>query len=164
LPYCDIVIGNETEAESWATATGLPDKELPKIAKALALLPKSNPARPRIVIFTQGSKSTVLVSSAEPDKPKIYTVKPLKDDQIVDTNGAGDAFAGGFLGAFVAGKNIDDCVEAGHKLGAMCVQQVWCPPMQRLLMQTEFFLLEGWTSVPMAEGQNPLNGVHSIRK
>lgn len=124
LPYCDVVIGNETEAEAWATATGLPNKELPAIAKALALLPKANPSRPRIVIFTQGPKSTVLVSSAEPDSPKIYDVKPLGDDKIVDTNGAGDAFAGGFIGALVAGKTLDECVEVGHKLGAMCVQQV----------------------------------------
>jgi adenosine kinase len=63
-----------------------------------------------------------VVSSAEPDSPKIYPVH--KVDTIIDTNGAGDAFAGGFLGAFVAGKSIDESVEAGHKLGAMCVQQV----------------------------------------
>jgi adenosine kinase len=88
----------------------------------LATEPKANPSRPRIVIFTQGADSTILVSSAEPDLPKVYPVN--KVDKIVDTNGAGDAFAGGFLGAFVAGKNIDSCVEAGHRMGAMCVQQV----------------------------------------
>lgn len=42
----------------------------------------------------------------------------------MDTNGAGDAFAGGFIGAYVLGKNIDDCVLAGHALASMCVQQV----------------------------------------
>jgi adenosine kinase len=47
-----------------------------------------------------------------------------KVDKIIDTNGAGDAFAGGFLGAYVAGKTIDESVDAGHKMGAMCVQQV----------------------------------------
>jgi adenosine kinase len=51
-------------------------------------------------------------------------VNPLQDKQIVDTNGAGDAFAGGFLGALVSGKSIDEAVLAGHKLGAMCVQLV----------------------------------------
>ncbi|KIM82318.1 hypothetical protein PILCRDRAFT_820706 [Piloderma croceum F 1598] len=123
VPYCDIIIGNEAEAESWAVAHKLPaNTELKTIAKALAIEPKANPSRPRIVIFTQGADSTILVSSAEPDLPKVYPVN--KVDNIVDTNGAGDAFAGGFLGAFVAGKSIDDCVEAGHKLGAMCVQQI----------------------------------------
>ncbi|CAK5283222.1 unnamed protein product [Mycena citricolor] len=125
LPFCDLVIGNESEAETWASANGLADpKDLPAVAKAIALLPKSNPSRPRTVVITQGADSTILVSSATPDSPKIYPVTKLADAEIVDTNGAGDAFAGGFLGALVAGKSIDECVEAGHKLGSMCVQQV----------------------------------------
>jgi adenosine kinase len=160
LPYCDVVIGNETEAEAWATATGLPNKELPAIAKALALLPKVNPSRPRIVIFTQGPKSTVLVSSAEPDSPKIYDVNPLGDDKIVDTNGAGDAFAGGFIGALVAGKSLDECVEVGHKLGAMCVQQVYSSSVISNDVPANPNL-GGRSSIPMAKGQNPLNGVRS---
>lgn len=32
-------------------------------------------------------------------------------------------FAGGYLGAIVAGKPIDEAVEVGHKLGVMCVKQ-----------------------------------------
>jgi len=123
VPYCDIIIGNETEAQAWASVKKLPaDADLKTIAKALALEPKSNASRPRYVIFTQGSQETILVSSEEPDNAKVYPVN--KVDKIVDTNGAGDAFAGGFLGAFVAGKSIDKCIDAGHKLGAMCVQQI----------------------------------------
>jgi adenosine kinase len=125
IPYCDIIIGNESEAEAWASAVGLPDKkDLKAIAKSIAISPKSNASRPRVVVFTQGAESTVLVSSAEQDTPKVFPVTPLTDDKIVDTNGAGDAFAGGFIGAFVAGKELDECVEAGHKMGGMCVQQV----------------------------------------
>lgn len=125
LPYCDIIIGNETEAEAYAAANGLPDtKDLAAIAKAVATSPKSNASRPRVVIFTHGAESTILVSSAEPDSPKVFKVSPIDDKLIVDTNGAGDAFAGGFLGAYVAGKSLDECVEVGHKMGAMCVQLV----------------------------------------
>jgi adenosine kinase len=125
LPYCDIIIGNETEAEAYAATNGLPDtKDLAAIAKAVATSPKSNTSRPRVVIFTHGAESTILVSSAEPDSPKVFKVSPIDDKLIVDTNGAGDAFAGGFLGAYVAGKSLDECVEVGHKMGAMCVQLV----------------------------------------
>jgi sugar/nucleoside kinase (ribokinase family) len=74
-------------------------------------------------VITQGAQSTV-VASSDPSAPKVYPVTPLADSQIVDTNGAGDAFAGGFMGALVSGKSIDECVEVGHRLGAMCVQQV----------------------------------------
>ena len=126
LPYTDIIIGNEAEAEAWANATDLPDlpRDLPTIARSIALLPKSNPSRPRIVIFTQGARETVVVTSDEPDIPQIFPIYPLRDDQIVDTNGAGDAFAGGFVGALVAGRNLSDSILAGHALACTCVQQV----------------------------------------
>jgi len=124
FPYCDFVIGNESEAAAWASAVGLPNKDdIPAIAKLIATLPKSNPSRSRTVIITQGSASTIVVEAAEPE-PKVFPVTRLEDEQIVDTNGAGDAFAGGFLGALVAGKSLDDAVLAGHKLGGMCVQLV----------------------------------------
>jgi len=125
IPYCDVLIGNEAEAEAWASAVGLPDKkDVNATAKALAILPKSNPSRPRIVIITHGPYSTVLVSSAEPDCPKLFPVLPLTPNQIVDTNGAGDAFAGGFLGALILGKTVEESIEVGHRLGAMCIQLV----------------------------------------
>ena len=125
LPFCDFVIGNESEAAAWASAAGLPNKDdIPAIAGSIATLPKSNPSRSRTVIITQGSESTVVAAATDPEKPKIFPVTRLEDGQIVDTNGAGDAFAGGFLGALVSGKSVDEAVLAGHKLGGMCVQLV----------------------------------------
>ncbi|KAF8079131.1 adenosine kinase [Lyophyllum atratum] len=125
LPFCDVIFGNEAEAEAWGSANGVSDpKDLPAVAKAIATLPKTNASRPRVVVITQGAQSTILVTSTEPDSPKYFDVQPLKDEEIVDTNGAGDAFAGGFLGALVAGKSLDQCVETGHTLGRMCVKQV----------------------------------------
>jgi adenosine kinase len=64
------------------------------------------------------------VTSDEPNSPKSFSVKPLSDSQIVDTNGAGDAFAGGFLAGLVAGKNLDESILAGHALASACVQEV----------------------------------------
>ncbi|KIM47421.1 hypothetical protein M413DRAFT_439090 [Hebeloma cylindrosporum] len=125
LPYVDIVIGNEAEAEAWASANGYADpKDLPGIARTIALLPKVNASRSRVVVFTQGAEHTVLVTADKPAEPKIFPVNVLTDDQIVDTNGAGDAFAGGFLGGIVAGKSLDDAVLAGHALARACVQEV----------------------------------------
>ncbi|KAI6133701.1 Ribokinase-like protein [Pisolithus croceorrhizus] len=108
LPYCDVIIGNETEAEAYASAMGLPEpKDLAATARAIALSPKANMSQPRIVIFTHGAESTVLVSSADPDNAKVYKVTPIPDDQI-----------GGFLEPRLI------AVDAGHKMGAMCVQLV----------------------------------------
>ena len=64
------------------------------------------------------------VTSDKPDSSNTYPVDLLGNDQIVDTNGAGDAFAGGFLGALIAGNSLDNSVLAGHALARACVQQV----------------------------------------
>ncbi|KAM5539341.1 hypothetical protein V8D89_006975 [Ganoderma adspersum] len=125
MPYVDIIIGNEAEAEAWASANGLPDKtDLAAVGRAIASQTKANASRPRTVVLTHGPKSTTVVTSDNIDNPKVYPVHALSDAEIVDTNGAGDAFAGGFLGGLVLGKSVDECVDAGHKLGSMCVQQV----------------------------------------
>ena len=86
------------------------------------------------MIITQGAEST-LVSSSSPsysssnlkttdENPKTYPVPKLESSKIVDTNGAGDMFAGGFLGALAQGKDLDECIEVGHKLGQMCCGQI----------------------------------------
>jgi len=125
LPYIDYLIGNESEAEAWASANGLPDpKDLPAVAKALARQPKSNPTRDRVVIITHGAEATIAVSSSTPDDHKTYAVNALKNEEIVDTNGAGDAFAGGFIGALADGKSLEEAIKVGHTLGTMCVTQV----------------------------------------
>jgi len=125
MPYADYIICNESEAEAWGGAVGLPEPtDHAAVARSIALLPKNNPSRPRIVVITRGSESTIYVSSAAPDEPKVLSVTKLPDDEIVDTNGAGDAFAGGFMGGLVLGKSLEECVEIGHKMGAMNIGQV----------------------------------------
>ncbi|KIR57463.1 hypothetical protein I314_06699 [Cryptococcus bacillisporus CA1873] len=109
------------------------DAPLSDVASALAALPKSNTSRPRLIVITQGADSTLVASSSpstsagnvkpSDPNPKTYPVPKLSDDQIVDTNGAGDMFAGGFLGTLAQGKDLDKAIEVGHKLGQMCVGQ-----------------------------------------
>ncbi|KXN84999.1 Adenosine kinase [Leucoagaricus sp. SymC.cos] len=125
LPYTDVIIANESEAEAWATATNFSGSktDLAGIAKSLSAYEKSNKSRERVVVFTHGAQDTVLVTGPDAEV-KVFPVKALSDDQIVDTNGAGDAFAGGFLGAYVAGKSLEESVLVGHELGKMCVGQV----------------------------------------
>ncbi|CAE6439990.1 unnamed protein product [Rhizoctonia solani] len=125
LPYVDLLFGNESEAAAWAAANGLSsDTSLQDIAKTLANLAKHNPSRQRTVVITSGPDATIIAKSGQGEDPKVYPVTRLADNEIVDTNGAGDMFAGGFMGAIVAGKSIDEAVEVGHKLGAMCVKTI----------------------------------------
>jgi len=123
LPFCDYVIGNDSEAKAWAEASGQPNvDDIPAIARALAFGTKSNSSRPRTVIITQGAESTISVVALENSTPKVYPVQALSDSEIVDTNGAGDAFAGGLLAALVLEKSLDEAIDVGHKMGSMSVQ------------------------------------------
>lgn len=99
--------------------------DIKAIAKHLAKLDKVNSQRPRTVVITQGADETIVVrsegSSAEPSID-VKKVEKMAADQIVDTNGAGDAFAGGFLGGVALGKSIDDAIELGHWLASLSIK------------------------------------------
>jgi len=118
LPYTDILIGNKDEAETWATAQGLPTNDLAEIAERVANLPKSNPSRERTVIFTQGAGETIVATSK--GATTRHPVPPLQHE-IVDSNAAGDAFAGGVLASLVLGQSVPQAIQVGHKMGAMCL-------------------------------------------
>ncbi|RXK42099.1 adenosine kinase [Tremella mesenterica] len=134
LPHVDILIGNESEAGAYAEAAGMGSQSLEATALTLAAISKSNPSRSRLVIITQGAQATLVASSSPSTSPsnlkptdpnpKTYPVPPLASEKIIDTNGAGDMFAGGFLGALALGKDLDECIEVGHKLGQMCCGQI----------------------------------------
>lgn len=127
LPYVDYVIANESEAEAYAESHGLSNtKDVAEIAKHVAQLPKVNEKRPRTVIFTQGTDPTVTVVNNGDGKLDVneYPVKSLAKEKIVDTNGAGDAFAAGFVASLVEGKNLADSVDVGQWAAALSIQQV----------------------------------------
>ncbi|ODQ56201.1 pfkB family carbohydrate kinase [Saitoella complicata NRRL Y-17804] len=121
-PYWDYILGNESEAAAWAEAHGLETTSVQEIAEHIAALPKANNKRERTVVFTQGAESVIV---ARPGKETVvYPVPKLSDDEIVDTNGAGDAFAGAFLGMLVKGESLETCVEAGTWLAQLAIKEV----------------------------------------
>lgn len=122
-PYWDYVIGNETEATSYADSHELNTHDIPTIAKHLANLPKENKQRKRVAIITQGTEPTIVAVQGE-GEPKSYPVHPIGKEEIVDTTGAGDAFAGGFFAGVVQGKDIDSCVDLGSWLAAQSLREL----------------------------------------
>ena len=73
-----------------------------EIALKIAALPKTNAARGRIVVITHGAEPTIVVENGQVSE---YKVLPIEASEIVDTNGAGDAFVGGYLAQRVRAKN-----------------------------------------------------------
>lgn len=122
LPYTDFVFANESEAECFAKKQGW-GEDLFEVAGKLARMPKASGANARTVIFTQGDKSTIVARNGVVTE---YPVPKLNKDQIVDTNGAGDAFVGGFLARLVLGCDIAECVRAGHYAARVVIQKSGC--------------------------------------
>ena len=122
-PYWDYLFGNESEALAYAESHDLKTTSIPEIAKAIALLPKVNGARERIVVITQGAEPTIVaVAKGKEAVVTEYPTAKIADEEIVDSNGAGDAFAGGFMGKLVLGGNLESCVKAGQWLAGLCLR------------------------------------------
>lgn len=123
LPYCDFVFGNESEAAAYAEANGFKGASVEETALKIAALPKASGTRARVVIITQGADATVI---AENGATRTVPVAKVDSDKIVDTNGAGDAFVGGFLAFLAKGAPLDECAKAGHFAAGHVIMQSGC--------------------------------------
>ncbi|KAG7844897.1 hypothetical protein KL941_003637 [Ogataea angusta] len=125
LPYVDYVICNESEAAAFAEANGLDASDLVSVAKWIAKSAKLNAKRPRTVVFTQGTDPTLVVVHENGDfAVKEYPVHALEALKVTDTNGAGDAFAAGFVAGLVQGKDLATSVDMGHWLAKLSIQEI----------------------------------------
>lgn len=127
LPYVDICFGNETEAVTLSAALDFGTTNLREIAIKIAQLDKVT-VRPRTVVITHGAEPTIVVVA---DKMRVwsthsYPVIPVKTDDIVDTNGAGDAFVGGFLAGLAKCRPIADCVASANYAANVIIKQSGC--------------------------------------
>lgn len=128
LPYVDILFGNETEASAFAAENSFGTTDLKEIVKKLAALPKQNGSRARMVVITQGADPTYVYKDGEVlEFPVIHT--DPKD--IVDTNGAGDAFVGGFLAHLIQGHSLEDCMRGANYTGNLIIQRSGCTLPER---------------------------------
>ncbi|XP_039629472.1 adenosine kinase-like isoform X3 [Polypterus senegalus] len=123
MPYVDIIFGNETEAATFAREQGFETEDIEEIARRVQKLPKVNKKRQRIVVFTQGKDGTVVTSG---DEVTIYPVLEIDQNDIVDTNGAGDAFVGGFLSQLVYERPLEECIRAGHYSANVIIRRAGC--------------------------------------
>lgn len=111
----DFLFGNESEALAYYKRCTVSTGKVPSIEAAVQELAK----HAKHVIITQGSSSTIYGTGSSISS---FPVKPVHPDEIVDTNGAGDAFVGGFLAAFLGGHPIDRCIECGHCMASMVIK------------------------------------------
>jgi adenosine kinase len=86
-------------------------------------MPKINGGRARTVVITQGADPTIVAVNG---KVQRFPALVVPKEKLVDTNGAGDAFVGGFLSQLVCGKELAECVRAGNYCASTIIQRSGC--------------------------------------
>lgn len=124
MPKVDYLFGNETEALEFAKSEGWTETDVAAIACKISALPTEK-KNPRTVVITQGGDPTIIARNGE---SKSYPITKLEKEQIVDTNGAGDAFVGGFLAKLVelGSGNDEVCAKSGADAACVIVQRAGC--------------------------------------
>jgi len=121
IPFWDIAFGNETECALFGKAMGWEETDLKEIVVKIGAMEKANTDRKRIVVITQGADPTIIF-----DGEKVTEYPVNKVETVVDTNGAGDAFVGGFLAQLTIGKDIAECVKGGNYAASTIIQHDGC--------------------------------------
>lgn len=122
IPFTDYLFGNETEALTWAETEGWETKDVSFIATRLSLVASAKGVH-RHVVITQGAEQTIV---AHKGHITTYPIVKLDKAKIVDTNGAGDAYVGGFLAGLAKRKGVADCHKAGAYAAYEIIQQSGC--------------------------------------
>lgn len=122
----DIIFGNEEESAAFAEKLGHvkgSDKE-----NAAFILKSLEKVEGRIVLITHGSQPTVgAVWNNETSEFKEILEIPtvhVESDKIEDTNGCGDAFAGGFLSFLIKGNSLENSIKAGLYSSSVIIQHL----------------------------------------
>jgi len=110
---CEVVFLNKDEAIEILVARNaqLDSKDEEYL---LAELKKSGA---KVIVITDGERGA-WASNGE----RNVHVDAVKIDKAVDMTGAGDAFASGFLSAYIKGKDLEECAKQGVKNGASVVE------------------------------------------
>merc|ERR1712146_873894 len=88
----------------------------------LSLIPTAKEGK-RTIVITQGSEPTIVCKNGLVTE---YPILALPKEKLVDTNGAGDAYVGGFLAALSKDLTVADCCQAGAYAASVIVQHSGC--------------------------------------
>jgi len=102
LPYVDIFMPNRAE---FANFTGEDDV----LAGIRKIKDHSN-----IIVIKNGSEGAMAW-----DGQKIISQPAFRNDNVIDTVGAGDSFDAGFVRDFIKGQSIEECLVTGALAGAI---------------------------------------------
>ena len=105
LQYTDIVFGNDGEAKALFGVDTMSE------------VIKSFQTTNLTAVITQASEGAILITPNEVIKVQRA---PINDEEVIDTSGAGDAFAAGFLYGFISNLSLAEC----GKLASLSAREV----------------------------------------
>jgi len=76
---------------------------------------------------TRSEKGSVIVNGSD-----IHSVSAVPVDEVVDTTGAGDLYAAGFLYGLARGKPLSECARIGHVAAAEIISHIGARPVAKL--------------------------------
>lgn len=129
VSYADIIFSNEVEAKFFCEVTDqdLSVSSIEAYAKCIAKMQKKNENKNRVVVVTSGPNDAWVCEYNFKERKFEDSfgvpVKDISEEKIIDTNGAGDAFAGGFLSRYMKGKSLKSCMKAGHWASSIIIQE-----------------------------------------
>ena len=121
----DIITGNFEEALEFS---GNKSKDIDTIFQIIyeKLKPKEN----RLLIITDGENGAYWGKYNYEEKRLEHMIQyfayDIKEDEIKDLNGAGDAFLGGFLCKYMQGYSVHDCCKMGIEAATVILKNVGC--------------------------------------
>lgn len=120
----DMVVGNFHAAEVLADGRGKNMKEtFEKIHKKLF-------NKERMLVITAGCQGA-FCSKFNYQKMQLEFLfqdfpQNIKNSDIIDLNGAGDAFLGGFLSQQMQGKTLSSCCKCGNEIATVVIRNIGC--------------------------------------
>ncbi len=103
---CDIVFANEEEIKALTGGSNI-DEDLNTLMN-----------EDKILAITKGEQGALIISQNNK-----YEISSEKIDNLVDTTGAGDIFAAGFLEYLIKNYEIQECGKRGIQLASKIIQQ-----------------------------------------
>ncbi|CAG0919808.1 unnamed protein product [Notodromas monacha] len=112
LDCVNILVGNESEFQAFGKALGMHQStDFEKIASEIANKRRRKWASPFRVLVTRG-EHPISVFIGDHDV-KHFPIPRLPREKVVDSNGAGDAFIGGFIAKDILGGTLEECLDCG---------------------------------------------------
>lgn len=120
-PYAEFIFGNDDEIQKFGEVFGF-GNDVVEIAKFMSNMPTST-SRPKKIVVTRGKDSVIIATEGNVNE---YPVKMIESEKVLDLNGAGDAFVGGFLFELSNGSDLARCVASGNYLAGEVIQLSGC--------------------------------------